>query len=177
MERNPTTSRDSVCKHRHNTYFTREKADPENSTFVEAPIERTQTDNTDDMKTHSFYPVIDRLMVEMKRHFSTEANDVLRGVPTLSLKHTSFLDKQLLLPMARHYGVSEENLSAELYQVRRFLQRKEEQRHTIHSTKEFHSLMRPYKDAFMDLYTLICIALTLSVTSVSCDAVFLAWAV
>lgn len=173
MERNPTTSN----KHRHNTYFTREKADPENSTFVEAPIERTQTDNTDDMKTHSFYPVIDRLMVEMKRHFSTEANDVLRGVPTLSLKHTSFLDKQLLLPMARHYGVSEENLSAELYQVRRFLQRKEEQRHTIHSTKEFHSLMRPYKDAFMDLYTLICIALTLSVTSVSCDAVFLAWAV
>lgn len=93
------------------------------------------------------------------------------------LKHTSFLDKQLLLPMARHYGVSEENLSAELYQVRRLLQRKEEQRHTIHSTKEFHSWMRPYKDAFMNLYTLICIALTLSVTSVSCDAVFLAWAV
>lgn len=88
---------------------------------MEDPVERTETDNTDDMKTHSFYPVIDRLMVEMKQHFSTEANDVLRGVPTLRSKHTSFLDKQLLLPMARHYGVSEENLSAELYQVRRLL--------------------------------------------------------
>ncbi|CAL8337449.1 unnamed protein product [Boreogadus saida] len=61
----------------------------------------------------------------------------------------------LILPMARHYGVSEENLCAELHQVRRLLKRKEEQGCTINSNQEFLSLMRPYKDAFVDLYKLI----------------------
>ena len=74
--------------------------------------------------------------------------------------------------MARHNGISEENLSAELYQVRRLLQRKEEQGHTITTTKEFLSLMRPYRDGFIDLYKLICISLTLPVTSVSCEHSF-----
>ncbi|KAK1906553.1 52 kDa repressor of the inhibitor of the protein kinase [Dissostichus eleginoides] len=138
---------------------------------VEAPLERARLD-TDDLRTHSFYPVIDRLLMEMKRRFSTETNEVLRGVSALSPKHTSFLDKKMILPMARHYRISEENLSAELYQVRRLLQRKEEQGHTITSTKEFLSLMRPYRDAFIDLYKLICISLTLPVTSVSCERSF-----
>ncbi|KAI4797971.1 hypothetical protein KUCAC02_024726, partial [Chaenocephalus aceratus] len=101
---------------------------------VEAPLERARLE-TDDLGTHSFYPVIDRLLMEMKRRFSTETNEVLRGVSALSPKHTLFLDKKMILPMARHYGISEENLSAELYQVRRLLQRKEEQGHTITSTQ------------------------------------------
>ncbi|KAJ3609226.1 hypothetical protein NHX12_023750 [Muraenolepis orangiensis] len=137
----------------------------------------TVTDQEEDQEKpwedgDSFYPVIDRLLMEMKRRFSTETNEVLRGVSALSPKHTSFLDKKMILPMARHYRISEENLSAELYQVRRLLQRKEEQGHTITSTKEFLSLMRPYRDAFIDLYKLICISLTLPVTSVSCERSF-----
>lgn len=67
---------------------------------MEAPIERARIDNIDDLKMPSFYPVIDRLLMELKRRFSTETNDVLRGVPALSPKHTSFLDKQRILPMA-----------------------------------------------------------------------------
>uniref|UniRef100_A0AAV2KNT1 Uncharacterized protein n=1 Tax=Knipowitschia caucasica TaxID=637954 RepID=A0AAV2KNT1_KNICA len=63
--------------------------------------------------------VSDKLRVEMKRRFSTETNNVMKGVQALSPKHTGFLDKQLLLPMAQHYGVREENLSAELHQARR----------------------------------------------------------
>ncbi|KAJ3604967.1 hypothetical protein NHX12_027018 [Muraenolepis orangiensis] len=54
---------------------------------VEAPLERARLD-TDDLRTHSFYPVIDRLLMEMKRRFSTETNEVLRGVSALSPKHT-----------------------------------------------------------------------------------------
>jgi len=83
----------------------------------------------------------------------------MRGVSALSPNHTSFLDKKNdTAHAARHYGISEENLSAELYQVRRLLQRKEEQGHTITSTKEFLSLMRPDRDAFIDLYKLMHIS-------------------
>ncbi|KAK0146464.1 Zinc finger MYM-type protein 1 [Merluccius polli] len=140
--------------------------------IVEAPIERPGMGSMDDLKTQSFYPVLDRLLMELRRRFSIEANDVLEGLPALSPKHPSFLDKQLIMPMARHYGISEENLSAELHQVRRLLKRKEDQGVTIQSKEEFLSLMRPYKDAFVDLYKLISIALTLPVTSASCERSF-----
>ena len=52
----------------------------------------------------------------------------------------------VILPMARLYGVSEENFSAELHQVRRLLKRKEEQGCTIKSNQEFLSLtyLRPF---------------------------------
>ncbi|KAK0130601.1 hypothetical protein N1851_035158 [Merluccius polli] len=48
----------------------------------------------DDLKVLSFYPVIDKFLMEMKVRFSTETNYVLRGIPALSPKHTYFLDKQ-----------------------------------------------------------------------------------
>uniref|UniRef100_A0A672IQM3 TTF-type domain-containing protein n=1 Tax=Salarias fasciatus TaxID=181472 RepID=A0A672IQM3_SALFA len=139
---------------------------------VEAPLERTHMESLNDLKIHSFFPVIDKLLMEMKRRFSTETNNVLRGVPALSPKHSSFLDKEHILPMARHYGIGEENLSAELYQVRQLFKRKEEQGHQIGTTQEILSLMRPYKDAFIDLFKLLSISLTLPVTSVSCERSF-----
>ena len=42
-------------------------------------------DSMEDVRMHSFYPVIDRLLKEMKWCFSTGTNDALRGVPALSL--------------------------------------------------------------------------------------------
>ncbi|CAL9699711.1 unnamed protein product [Knipowitschia caucasica] len=126
----------------------------------------------DVLKVASFFPVLDKLRVEMKRRFSTETNNVMKGVQALSPKHTGFLDKQLLLPMAQHYGVREENLSAELHQVRRLLERKKQQGHAVKSPQDFLHLLRPYKEAFMDLFKLISISLTLPVTSVSCERSF-----
>lgn len=66
--------------------------------IVEAPIERPGMGSMNDLKTQSFYPVIDRLLMELRRHFSIQANYVLGGLPALSPKHPSFLDKQLILP-------------------------------------------------------------------------------
>ena len=74
--------------------------------------------------------------------------------------------------MSRYYGISDENLKAELHQVRRLLEKTREKGHTINTTVEFLSLMGPYKDAFEDLYKLLCIALTLPVTSASCERSF-----
>ncbi|XP_037531372.1 zinc finger MYM-type protein 1-like [Nematolebias whitei] len=140
--------------------------------IVDASIERKGADSTDDLKTKSFYSVIDRMLMEMKQRFSSETNEVLKGLPALNPKHPSFLDKKWILPMACLHGVNEENLSAELHQVRRLLKRKEELGLIINNTQDFLSVMRPYKDAFLDLYKLISISLTLPVTSVSCERSF-----
>uniref|UniRef100_A0A8C6SZ64 HAT C-terminal dimerisation domain-containing protein n=1 Tax=Neogobius melanostomus TaxID=47308 RepID=A0A8C6SZ64_9GOBI len=71
-----------------------------------------------------------------------------------------------------HHSLREENLSAELHQVRRLLQRKKQQGHAVKSPQDFLHLLRPYKEAFMDLFKLISISLTLPVTSVSCERSF-----
>ena len=97
---------------------------------------------------------------------------MLMGVTALSPKHTTFLNKERILPMSHYYGISEENLTAELHQVKRLLEKKKEKGHTIDSTMEFLSLMGPYKDAFEDIYKLLCIAVTLPVSSASCERSF-----
>ncbi|CAK6979961.1 hypothetical protein KUCAC02_028363 [Scomber scombrus] len=74
--------------------------------------------------------------------------------------------------MAQFYGVTEENLTAELHQVQRLLERKKAQGHVVNDTLEFLALMRPYRDAFVDLYRLICISLTLPVISASSERSF-----
>ncbi|KAJ4939831.1 hypothetical protein JOQ06_029267 [Pogonophryne albipinna] len=139
---------------------------------VEAQIERTPVTSPDALRTECFYPVIDRLVVEMRRRFSTEVGGVLSGVSALSPKHASFLDKKCLQPMAKFYGVTEENLTPELHQVKRLLERKKQQGHELKDTAEFLALMRPYKDAFTDLHRLLCISLTLPVTSAGCERSF-----
>ncbi|CAL8340893.1 unnamed protein product [Boreogadus saida] len=90
---------------------------------VEAPVERTPVTTPDAQHTHLYYPVIDRLVGEMRRRFSTEAGGVLTGVSALSPKHASFLDKTgfygdktRLVDKTQFYGVADENLTAELHQ-------------------------------------------------------------
>ena len=107
----------------------------------------------------------------MKRRFSSESCGVLQGMSALNPTHKSFLEMEHLSPMAQYYGVKTDNLSAELHQVRRLLDRKE-QGQTVKTTLEFLSLLRPYKDAFIDLHRLLCISVTLPVTSATCERSF-----
>ncbi|QQP54027.1 Uncharacterized protein FKW44_006713 [Caligus rogercresseyi] len=59
----------------------------------------------DELRTSSFYPVIDRLVNEMTRRFSTEAGAVLMGTSALNPKNTTFLEKESLEPMAQLYEI------------------------------------------------------------------------
>ncbi len=51
---------------------------------VEASVKRTPVTTPDALHTQCYYPVIDRLVGEMRRRFSTEAGGVLTGVLALS---------------------------------------------------------------------------------------------
>jgi hypothetical protein len=78
----------------------------------------------------------------------------------------------LLWPMAQHYGVTHDNLTAELHQIRRLLTTKGPQGHSVGTTQEFLALLQPYKDSFCDLNKLLCISLTVPVTSAACERSF-----
>ena len=74
--------------------------------------------------------------------------------------------------MAQLYGIKKDDLLAEVHQMRRLLERKKEQGETLSSTLEFLSMLKPYKDSFEDIYKLLRIAVTLPVTSASCERSF-----
>ncbi|KAI4792925.1 hypothetical protein KUCAC02_033046 [Chaenocephalus aceratus] len=129
--------------------------------------------SSEDIREHCYYPALDSLVSEMKRRFSSESCGVLRGACALNPTHESFLEMEHLSPMAQYYGVNTDNLSAELHQVRRLLGRTEQQQgRAVNTTRAFLSLLRPYKDAFIDLHRLVCISVTLPVTPATCGRSF-----
>ncbi|KAK1894641.1 52 kDa repressor of the inhibitor of the protein kinase [Dissostichus eleginoides] len=74
--------------------------------------------------------------------------------------------------MAKHYGVMEENISAELHQAKRLIERKKQSGAVVNTTHDVLVLLRPYNDAFVNLYKLVCISMTLPVTSAACERSF-----
>uniref|UniRef100_A0A672K9I2 HAT C-terminal dimerisation domain-containing protein n=1 Tax=Sinocyclocheilus grahami TaxID=75366 RepID=A0A672K9I2_SINGR len=83
-----------------------------------------------------------------------------------------FIIEESLVPMAQHYGIRDDNLLAELHQMRRLLERKKEKGETVSSALELLFMLKPYKDSFADIYKLLRISVTLPVTSVSCERSF-----
>ncbi|XP_063765900.1 zinc finger MYM-type protein 1-like [Eleginops maclovinus] len=129
-------------------------------------------ETSEDYQNHCYFPVINRLISELDRRFSSDSCHVLKGATALNPKHETFLDKDTLLPMAEHYGVLIENLSAELHQLKRLIERKNQRGDVVSTTHDVLVLLRPYKDAFVDLFKLVCISMTLPVTSASCERSF-----
>ncbi|KAK7925217.1 hypothetical protein WMY93_007527 [Mugilogobius chulae] len=70
---------------------------------------REPMQTSEEYRIHCFFPVIDRLVSELTRRFSSESCHILKGVAAVNPKHQTFLNKTALLPMARHYGVLEDN--------------------------------------------------------------------
>ncbi|XP_076348019.1 zinc finger MYM-type protein 1-like, partial [Tachypleus tridentatus] len=74
---------------------------------------------TPNARRHTFYSIIDRMINELNRRFSSNACSVLMGTAALNPKHSVFLDKQALLGMAANYGVAENDLAVEVQQLNR----------------------------------------------------------
>ena len=64
------------------------------------------------------YAMIDRMINQLNRRFSSDACSVLKGAAALDPKHGSFLDKQAMLRIASNYGVAEVDLTMEVKQLK-----------------------------------------------------------
>ena len=71
------------------------------------------------------------------------------------------------------YSGNFEDISHEVYQLRRLIDRTKEKDDVVPCTMlELAKSLEPYKLAFQELYRSVCIALTLPVSSASCERVF-----
>ena len=85
---------------------------------------RTEILSEEEYRKHVYSEVIDRLVSELKRRFSVNVSDIMKGASALNPKAGDFLEKGSVMPMANHYGISNEDLHAELHQIRRLIIKK-----------------------------------------------------
>lgn len=151
----------------------RQKSTPRHlDEFVTSCSNGQREASTPASRRQAFYAMIDRMRNELNRRFSSDTCSVLMGATALDPKHSSFLQEQALTGMATSYSVSEKDLKMEIHQVKRLIARKEDNGLEIGTTMELATMLEPYKDAFQDLYKLVCIAVTLPVTSAACERSF-----
>ena len=69
-----------------------------------------------------YYLVLDHLLSELNSRFSDANRQLLRSVSALDPHSSRFMNKELIEPMASHYGVELEDLAVELHQAKRLIQ-------------------------------------------------------
>lgn len=130
------------------------------------------------MRTEIYFPVIDTALAELGRRFSANNIAMMGAVCALMPGSDSFLDADILQPMAAHYKSSIDDFNLELRQMKRMIARKT----TANTMPDFDSegdklvafakFVSKYAEAFYELNRLIGIAVTLPVTSVEAERSF-----
>ena len=109
--------------------------------------------------------MLDRLLAELEKRFSIDAQHIMRGMSALPPTSEEFLNHAYLWEMASRFDVCPDEHKHEIPLVKKLL--KEAQ-----TVKDFLVQLCPYKKAFDGIYRLLLMAVTLPVTSASCERTF-----
>ena len=90
--------------------------------LVEAPVEQHNDilDTSTEYRTKVFYPVVDRMVEELQRRFSSENEIVYSGIDALCSTSDTFFDQTALQKFTLHYKeiVFESNDDSNLLQLK-----------------------------------------------------------
>ena len=97
---------------------------------------------------------MDTILGELDRRFSKDNGDIMRGILwTLDPKSTSFLQEEAVFCLGEMYQCDSEDLSHELQQTSRLLQRKQQSgMPNLSSIVELAVFLEPTKDVFHKLF-------------------------
>lgn len=158
-----------------------------NDYVVEAPVEQEMDffAASHEYKTKLYFPIVDRMLQELKRRFAPANEFVYSGVDALSPTSESFLESSVLEPFAIHYKAivfdSDHSLDNNLFRFRgeittaKFLL--DDIMKKQPSEKKFLSILDVYEEvkkygAFKMLMSLLQISMTLPVSTASCERSF-----
>jgi hypothetical protein len=123
-----------------------------------------------------FKPVIDKALCELDRRFSDGNMRIMRSISALILRSEHFLDYEIIKPLAEHYRSNADDLSLELRQMKRMIERKTSKKTmpTFEGNKlvPFSIFVSKYEDAFFEMNRLLRIACTIPVTPVESERSF-----
>jgi hypothetical protein len=128
--------------------------------------QREEMSGSDAMRVRLFYPTIDRMITEMSARFSPQCDNVMLGINACNPSSETFLNINDLRRIATHYNM--EIFEPEVAVARNYIkaqQTKEDKKFTM---EKVYSLL----DAFETLKKIFQLALTVPVTSCSCERSF-----
>jgi len=121
-------------------------------------------------------PVIDKALCELDRRFSDGNMRIMRSISALIPGSEHFLDYEIIKPLAEHCRSNADDLSLELRQMKRMIERKtsEKTMPTFEGNKlvQFSIFVSKYEDAFFEMNRLLRLAYTIPVTSVESERSF-----
>jgi hypothetical protein len=110
---------------------------------------------------------------ELERRFDVTNCDVMKGIDALNPSSNNFADFSSIKQFAEAYTADITDLTHELYQAKRLLERMPDECKPI-TLVSFVSHIGRYKEAFpeLGLYRLGVIAISLPVSTASCEPIF-----
>uniref|UniRef100_A0A3B3RJL6 DUF4371 domain-containing protein n=1 Tax=Paramormyrops kingsleyae TaxID=1676925 RepID=A0A3B3RJL6_9TELE len=127
----------------------------------------------DSFRTSIFYPVLDVMLSELKRRFSKPNCAIMMGIQALNPSSASFCKEEALFSFASIYACNIDDLTHEIHQMKRVLQRKVASGIQKPSNiVELTNMIEPFKDVFHELFRLCKIAIAIPVSTASCEHSF-----
>jgi hypothetical protein len=128
-------------------------------------------DSTDEdyFRRNMFLPAVDKILQELNSRFSDEGQTIMSSIQACSPQSSLFLDAEKLSPVVAHYGLSCEELLYETQQAKKYLKGGKPEMESIGDVAD---RLWPVKAAFPVLFKTLQIALTIGVTSSSCERTF-----
>ena len=120
-----------------------------------------------EFKVGVYYPVLDAFLLELHERFSGRNVELMKAIHACNPHCSQFLDPEQLQPLAACYNLDSESLNMESRLCKRTLAKRK-----LKSTSEVFKELLPLKEAFPTLLKVLQIALTICVSSASCERSF-----
>ncbi|CAF2121474.1 unnamed protein product [Rotaria magnacalcarata] len=128
---------------------------------------REYADNEEQYRTTIYYPLIDSVLIELNHRFSNANMEILISISSLCPKNEKFLDFEILKPFALHLDINPDMLKNELNVLRPMLKNKK-----LLDLKELYCELIPFVPAFPNVVLMVQGAMTIPVTSATCERSF-----
>ena len=136
--------------------------------FITSSIGQRDVLNTEDrFRTDIYYPVIDSILIELNDRFSSQNMEILNSISALCPDHNNFLDIDLLQIFSSHMKCDSSALSNEVQVLKAMLKDVK-----LKSIIDLYLKILPLKQAFPSTLFLIAAAMTIPVSSTTCERTF-----
>jgi hypothetical protein len=144
---------------------------PSESGSLTCPIAPVDCLDEDQEHRRVYYEVVDKMHAEMSTRFTDLSSSILLGIEACDPSKDSFMNVDLLRPMAQNYGINTDALRAQAASINTIVTKSEKiiQPKTV---AEVLRLIECFRAGFEETWHMLQIAITVPVTSAECERSF-----
>ncbi|CAF4674204.1 unnamed protein product, partial [Rotaria sp. Silwood2] len=136
--------------------------------FITSTIgQRDNLNNEDNYRIDLFYPIVDAVLIELNDRFSVHNMEILISISALCPDSENFLQSEILKPFAVEMKADICSLCNEIEVVKSMLKDSK-----LENIVDLYYQLLPLKQAFPTIISLIIIAMTIPVSSTTCERTF-----